>query len=171
MRVEATVEEAGAVKVSADSTYDLLLLRRRDRACGYPEAQQVGLIPAAKYEVQGDWFEDGEVEVFVDQKKYPGFFAWVIPRGDGMAKVGVAGFGINSFKTLDSFLQGRTSRILTQGRRADLRRRPGRRVRLRTDHTRRRVCGTGQAHDSRRAYSAPWPAGSIAGKVGRESIG
>jgi geranylgeranyl reductase family protein len=70
-----------------------------------------GLIPAAKYEVEGDWFVDGEVEVHLDQKKYPGFFAWVIPRGDGVAKVGAAGMGINSFRTLDSFLEGRKFKI------------------------------------------------------------
>ena len=70
-----------------------------------------GLIPAAKYEVEGDWFTDGEVEVFLDQKRYPGFFAWVIPRGDGLAKVGAAGYGINSFRTLDSFLAGKKLKI------------------------------------------------------------
>ena len=46
--------------------------------------------------------------------KYPGFFAWVIPRGDGIAKVGVAGYGINSFGTLDAFLGGRSYRVLTK---------------------------------------------------------
>ena len=69
------------------------------------------LIPAAKYEVEGDWFVDGEVQVYLDQEKYPEFFAWVIPRGDGIAKVGVAGMGINSFKTLDSFLEGRPCKV------------------------------------------------------------
>lgn len=73
-----------------------------------------GLIPAAKYEVEGDWFTDGEVEVHLDRDKYPGFFAWVIPRGDGMAKVGAAGAGINSFRTLDAFLEGRRFRVRTK---------------------------------------------------------
>jgi len=71
-----------------------------------------GLIPAAKYEVRGSWFMDGEVEVHLDQDKYPGFFAWVIPRGDGIAKVGVAGTGLNSFRALESFLSGRDCEIL-----------------------------------------------------------
>ncbi len=73
-----------------------------------------GLIPAAKYEVEGDWFEDGRVEVFLNQEKYPGFFAWVIPRGNGLAKVGAAGIGVNSFKTLDSFLSARKVKIRTR---------------------------------------------------------
>ncbi|MDA4133077.1 MAG: NAD(P)/FAD-dependent oxidoreductase, partial [Thaumarchaeota archaeon] len=62
----------------------------------------------------GTWFKDGEVEVHLDQDKYPGFFAWVIPRGDGIAKVGVAGFGINSFRTLGAFLSGRECEVLTK---------------------------------------------------------
>jgi flavin-dependent dehydrogenase len=70
------------------------------------------LIPAAKYEVRGRWVRDGEVEVHLDRRKYPGFFAWVIPRGDDIAKVGAAGFGVNSFRALESFLAGRGGEVL-----------------------------------------------------------
>ena len=73
-----------------------------------------GLVPTAKYEVEGDWFTEGEVEVYTDQEKYPGFFAWVIPRGSGMAKVGAAGFGINSVKALEDFLASRRSKIVSR---------------------------------------------------------
>jgi digeranylgeranylglycerophospholipid reductase len=73
-----------------------------------------GLVPTAKYEVEGDWFRDGEVEVYTDQEKYPGFFAWVIPRGPGIAKVGAAGFGINSVKALEAFLAERGSKIVNK---------------------------------------------------------
>jgi digeranylgeranylglycerophospholipid reductase len=73
-----------------------------------------GLVPTAKYEVEGDWFTDGEVEVYLDQEKYPGFFAWVIPRGPGTAKVGAAGFGINSVRALDAFLAHRDSKIVSR---------------------------------------------------------
>jgi digeranylgeranylglycerophospholipid reductase len=69
-----------------------------------------GLVPTAKYEVEGDWFAEGVVEVYTDQDKYPGFFAWVIPRGNGLAKVGAAGFGINAVKALESFLSSRKGR-------------------------------------------------------------
>ena len=81
---------------------------------GVLQKNREGLMPAAKYEVRGDWFEDGEVEVHLDRAKYPGFFAWVIPRGNGMAKVGAAGYGINSFKTLDAFLASRKSEIVSK---------------------------------------------------------
>ena len=69
-----------------------------------------GLVPTAKYEVEGDWFTEGVVEVYTDQEKYPGFFGWVIPRGSGLAKVGAAGFGINAVKALESFLATRKGR-------------------------------------------------------------
>ena len=52
-----------------------------------------GLVPTAKYEVEGDWFNDGEVEVYTDQEKYPGFFAWVIPRGPGSRRSGRRALG------------------------------------------------------------------------------
>ncbi len=114
VRVEATVEEGDAVKVKADSAYSCSYYVDATGPVGILRRNRLRLVPAAKYEIQGDWFADGEVQVFVDQKKYPGFFAWVIPRGNGTAKVGAAGFGINSFKTLDSFLEGRTYRTLTR---------------------------------------------------------
>ena len=40
-----------------------------------------------------------------DQKKYPGFFAWIIPSNEGKGKVGVAGKGINVSETLNEFLK------------------------------------------------------------------
>ena len=123
MRVTGVSEEGrGAVRVTAAASSSAS--RPDEYTCSfYVDAtgpsgvigrNRSGLIPAAKYEVEGDWFTEGEVEVHLDQRKYPGFFAWVIPRGDGVAKVGAAGVGINSFKTLDSFLEGRKSMVLTR---------------------------------------------------------
>jgi flavin-dependent dehydrogenase len=40
----------------------------------------------------------------LDQEKYPGFFAWVIPSSNGRGKVGVAGKGIRSNESLEKFL-------------------------------------------------------------------
>ena len=42
---------------------------------------------------------------------YPGFFAWIIPTGQGRGKVGVAGRGINAASALQSYLdsKGRNS--------------------------------------------------------------
>ena len=42
-----------------------------------------------------------------DQEKYPGFFAWIIPSGEGKGKVGVAGRGIRVSDALEDFLKGR----------------------------------------------------------------
>ncbi len=122
MRVARVSPEKGGVRVAVSAVSSASL--SNEYTCSYyvdatgPSGvmgrNRSGLIPAAKYEVEGDWFADGEVEVHLDQRKYPEFFAWVIPRGDGVAKVGVAGVGINSFKALDSFLEGRKSRILSR---------------------------------------------------------
>ena len=114
VRVDGTHEADGGVRVSADATYECSHFVDATGATGILKRNRARLMPAAKYEVEGEWFTEGEVQVFIDQRKYPGFFAWVIPRGNGMAKVGVAGFGINTFKTLDSFLEGRAHRILAK---------------------------------------------------------
>ncbi|OLD41230.1 MAG: hypothetical protein AUI60_02435 [Thaumarchaeota archaeon 13_1_40CM_2_39_4] len=43
--------------------------------------------------------------MYLDQEKYPGFFAWVIPTRRDEAKVGVAGKGINAAAVLEDFLE------------------------------------------------------------------
>ncbi|MFB5609799.1 MAG: dehydrogenase, partial [Nitrosarchaeum sp.] len=52
-----------------------------------------------------DWIKKGKVEVFFDQEKYPGFFAWIIPSGEGKGKIGVAGKGINVGEAIEKFLE------------------------------------------------------------------
>ncbi|MFB5619872.1 MAG: NAD(P)/FAD-dependent oxidoreductase [Nitrosopumilus sp.] len=66
---------------------------------------RTGILSSAQYEIYADWIEKGKVEVIFDQEKYPGFFAWVIPSGEGKGKVGVAGKGIKVAETLDKFLK------------------------------------------------------------------
>ena len=66
-----------------------------------------GILLSAQYEVYADWIIDGKVEVYFDQIKYPGFFAWVIPSGNGVGKVGVAGKEINASKTIEDFLKSK----------------------------------------------------------------
>ncbi len=70
-----------------------------------------GVLPAAQYEVEGRWIDDETVEVYLNQKETPGFFTWVIPMGNGSARVGAAGIGINGFKVVDKFLSTRRSSI------------------------------------------------------------
>ena len=63
-----------------------------------------GILSSAQFEIYADWIKKGKVEVHFDQEKYPGFFAWVIPSGDGTGKVGVAGKGITAAEVLSKFL-------------------------------------------------------------------
>jgi len=65
---------------------------------------RTGILSSAQYEVYADWIKKGKVEVYFDQKKYPGFFAWIIPSLDGIGKVGVAGKGINAAEVIQEFL-------------------------------------------------------------------
>ena len=66
---------------------------------------RTGIISSAQYEIYADWIKKGKVEVIFDQEKYPGFFAWIIPSGDGKGKVGVAGRGIKVSEALESILK------------------------------------------------------------------
>ena len=81
-------------------------------ATGPASSPKGGILPAAKYELEGDWVTQHVVEVYMDADAYPGFFAWVIPYGKHRAKVGAAGHGINPFKALDAFLADRPCTIL-----------------------------------------------------------
>ncbi|GDY15854.1 digeranylgeranylglycerophospholipid reductase [Nitrosopumilaceae archaeon] len=66
---------------------------------------RTGILSSAQYEIYADWIKKGKVEVFFDQEKYPGFFAWVIPSGEGKGKIGVAGKGINVVEAIEKFLE------------------------------------------------------------------
>ncbi len=66
---------------------------------------RTGILSSAQYEIYSDWIKKGKVQVFFDQEKYPGFFAWVIPSDEGKGKVGVAGKGINVVEAIEKFLQ------------------------------------------------------------------
>ena len=68
---------------------------------------RTGMLSSAQYEVFADWIKKGKVEVYFDQKKFPGFFAWVIPSSDGVGKVGVAGRGISVADVLKDFLKSK----------------------------------------------------------------
>ncbi|MGI0091053.1 MAG: NAD(P)/FAD-dependent oxidoreductase [Nitrososphaerales archaeon] len=61
----------------------------------------------AQYLVFGNWFDKSTVEVYVDPKTAPGFFRWVIPLSSDIAKIGVAGTGINTFGVMDAFVKER----------------------------------------------------------------
>jgi digeranylgeranylglycerophospholipid reductase len=65
---------------------------------------RTGILSSAQYEIYADWIKKGKVEVYFDQEKYPGFFAWVIPSTEGVGKIGVAGRGINAAEEINEFL-------------------------------------------------------------------
>jgi len=71
------------------------------------EKNRKGVLLSAQYEVYADWIMKDIVEVYFNQKHYPGFFAWVIPTGSDTAKVGAAGKAINASNALQSFLEGK----------------------------------------------------------------
>ena len=65
---------------------------------------RTGILSSAQYEIYAEWIKKGTVQVFFDQEKYPGFFAWVIPSDQGKGKIGVAGKGINVVEAIEKFL-------------------------------------------------------------------
>lgn len=65
---------------------------------------RAGILQSAQYEVYADWIDKERIEVYFDQEKYPGFFAWIIPTQHDIAKVGVAGRGINAAQALENYL-------------------------------------------------------------------
>lgn len=107
-------------RVKAQRDYVLVETSRGRWSCQvYIEARGAGFLPlegrpkvlsATRYDVVGDWFERGVVEVHLDQEATPGFFRWVIPYAPDLAKVGAAGHRIDPQRTLDRFLEGRAGR-------------------------------------------------------------
>lgn len=63
------------------------------------------IIPSGQYEIYAPWIQKDTIEVEFDADLYPGFFAWVVPTGEGQGKVGVAGRHINTGVTLEKFLE------------------------------------------------------------------
>ena len=71
------------------------------------QKDRTGILSSAQYEIYADWIKKGEVDIFFDQNKYPGFFAWIIPSSEGKGKVGVAGKGIKVAEVLEDFLKNK----------------------------------------------------------------
>ena len=71
------------------------------------DASQNGILASAQFEVYAKWIEGKTVEILFDSDKYPGFFLWIIPMGDGRGKIGVAGKGINTSVALHEFIRSK----------------------------------------------------------------
>ncbi|MDQ3908864.1 MAG: NAD(P)/FAD-dependent oxidoreductase [Thermoproteota archaeon] len=63
-----------------------------------------GVLQSAQYEVYASWIDPRTIEVAFNTLQYPGFFAWIIPTGQGRGKVGVAGRHINAATALQSYI-------------------------------------------------------------------
>ncbi len=65
-----------------------------------------GAIPSAQYEIAAEWVDD-VIEVYFDNLRYPALFAWSIPNGNHLARVGVAGRGINTANAIEELMRGK----------------------------------------------------------------
>lgn len=60
------------------------------KSVGFSTISKSSRLPAFQYEVKGVDIEDDLVEMFYGRQLAPGFFAWIIPLGEGQARVGLA---------------------------------------------------------------------------------
>lgn len=118
--------ELGRRVVDISQNYDSASIRINDKysvssevildCSGYESFIRGGgpVLQAGQYLVYGTWFEKSTVEVYLDPVEAPGFFKWVIPISSSIAKIGVAGLGINTFSVLDSFVKQKKAVTLRQ---------------------------------------------------------
>lgn len=74
------------------------------KSVGFPVVSKRSKLPAYQYEVKGVDIEEDLVEMFYGRQLAPGFFAWIIPLGDGRARVGLASSNKSKIR-LDSALR------------------------------------------------------------------
>jgi geranylgeranyl reductase family protein len=74
------------------------------KSAGFPTVSKRSKFPAYQYEVKGANIEDDLVEMFYGRQIAPGFFVWIIPLGDGRARVGLASRSKSKIR-LDSALR------------------------------------------------------------------
>jgi digeranylgeranylglycerophospholipid reductase len=60
------------------------------KTLGLPAVPRKNKLPAYQYEMSGADIESDTVEMFYSRKYAPGFFAWIIPLGEGRARFGLA---------------------------------------------------------------------------------
>jgi len=60
------------------------------KSVGFQIISKQSRLPAYQYEVKGVNIEEDLVEMFYGRQLAPGFFAWIIPLGEGRARVGLA---------------------------------------------------------------------------------
>ena len=60
------------------------------KKAGFPVVPKRSKLPAYQYEVKGVNIDEDLVEMFYGRQLAPGFFAWIIPLGEGRARIGLA---------------------------------------------------------------------------------
>lgn len=86
-----TLEDGAVVQRKAIVTIDAEGVQGRlSGSVGLPMIHRTSKYPAYQYEVQGADVDDDLVEMYYGRQTAPGFFAWIIPLGDGRARVGLA---------------------------------------------------------------------------------
>lgn len=88
----ATSEYRAAIVINAEG-----VVGRLSKSVGLPSLPKASKYPAYQYEMLGVEVDDDVVEMYYGRQVAPGFFAWIIPLGEGRARVGLAAF--NAAKT------------------------------------------------------------------------
>ena len=105
IRVRTSLKEINGDEVkTTDGTFKCKIIVDARGVSSLVNKDREGILQSAQYEVYADWIEKDQIKVYFNQEKYPGFFAWVIPTRTDIAKVGVAGKGINAAVALENFL-------------------------------------------------------------------
>jgi geranylgeranyl reductase family protein len=108
IKVKTSLKEVrGNQVVTTAGTFDCKIIVDARGVSALVQKDRTGTLQSAQYEIYADWIQKGLVEVNFDSEKYPGFFSWVIPAGNGIGKVGVAGRAINAMSTLEGFLENK----------------------------------------------------------------
>ncbi|MEO9308902.1 MAG: NAD(P)/FAD-dependent oxidoreductase [Nitrososphaera sp.] len=106
IKVKTSLKEVkGNTAVTSAGTFDFKILVDARGVSALIQKDRSGTLQSAQYEIYADWIQNGLVEVNVDAVRYPGFFSWIIPAGNGIGKVGVAGRGINAMQALEKYLE------------------------------------------------------------------
>jgi digeranylgeranylglycerophospholipid reductase len=120
IRTKCSLREARSMTDSLRKTFRIVTTEGTIQSQYFVDARGIssliqndrsGVLLSAQYEVYASWIEKDTVLVEFDNIKYPGFFAWIIPTGEGSGKVGVAGRSINTARTLLSYLESKGSKF------------------------------------------------------------
>ncbi|MDQ4074412.1 MAG: NAD(P)/FAD-dependent oxidoreductase [Thermoproteota archaeon] len=93
------------VKVSSGKTFKSTIFIEARGVSQIVKRGYRDIIPSGQFEVYAPWIKKDTIEVEFDSELYPGFFAWIVPIGEGKGKVGVAGKNINPSLLLRNFLE------------------------------------------------------------------